>query len=502
MTGLFDGFEGYRVVSEAESREALANALVAVDANVLLNLYGYNARTTADLFAIFEKLGDRLVVPYQAMREFHRNRLKAIGNPDQATNEARAALGKNRAGALRALDTWSKQLAIEDTDLQRLHAQVDEVFQRLIEAIDGATPDRVHPSTPADEDPVLKKLTDLLAGKVLHRPAENTWTALIVEGNNRVDNQIPPGYLDADKSDQYPEGATGDFLVYAQACHEAKNRQMDLIIVTNDEKEDWWWRRGQDMIGPRQEMTKEFFDTSGRRLFLMRASDLLNRSQALDVEVSPESARDANTNRAVIDEPGLWTPEAVEMLLQRLRGEGRRDLADVINAAASAGGSISREEIYALCDYRDDRKLRGITRPTARIAADLQSEGALPPSVAPMMRSVYVDAGPLTAIRVPPEVVEILAGSAEMLVARPDNEAAGKYQPLTGFLAALDVDSTLMKFDEIEDVLGDTLAPSARKHLPYWYSAQNSLGKAIAEAGFKARGVRLETEVVEFVRRP
>jgi hypothetical protein len=46
VTGLFDGFEGYRVVSEAESREALTTALVAVDANVLLNLYQYNARTT------------------------------------------------------------------------------------------------------------------------------------------------------------------------------------------------------------------------------------------------------------------------------------------------------------------------------------------------------------------------------------------------------------------------------------------------------------------------
>jgi hypothetical protein len=58
-----------------------------------------------------------------------------------------------------------------------------------------------------------------------------------------------------------------------------------------------------------------------------------------------------------------------------------------------------------------------------------------------------------------------------------------------------------MTFGEIEDILGDTLAPSARKHLPYWYSPQNSLGKAIAAAGFKARGVRTETETVEFVRR-
>jgi hypothetical protein len=76
-----------------------------------------------------------------------------------------------------------------------------------------------------------------------------------------------------------------------------------------------------------------------------------------------------------------------------------------------------------------------------------------------------------------------------------------EYQPLTEYLTALDTDSASMTFGEIEDVLGDTLAPSARKHLPYWYSPQNSLGKAIAAAGFKARGVRLDTETVEFVRR-
>ncbi|QLQ39644.1 PIN-like domain-containing protein [Micromonospora robiginosa] len=500
MAGLFDGFEGYRVASEAESRQALTTALVAVDANVLLNLYRYNARTTADLLAIFEKLEDRLVVPYQAMREFHRNRLSAIGNPEHATGEARAALEKSRAAAVRALETWSKQLAIDDAELQRLHADVDEVFQRLRDAIASATPDRVHPSTPADADPVLSRLSTLLTGKVLGRPEDKVWNGLITEGNKRVDASIPPGYLDADKADQHPEGAAGDYLVYQQACHEAKTRDMDLIIVTNDEKEDWWWRRGPDMIGPRQEMTKEFFDSTGHQLFLMRASDLLNRSQALDVEVNPESARDADVNRPDLHDPGMWTAEAVDMLLQQLRGEGRRDLADVITAAASAGGTISRENIYTLCGYHEDRMLRGITRPTARITADLQAAKVLPPSVTPMMAPVYIDAGPLSAIRIPSEVVDILGPGTTPPTTAPDAETSGKYQPLADYLAALDIEATSMTFGEIEDILGDTLAPSARKHLPYWYSSQNSLCRAVAAAGFKARGVRTDSEVVEFVR--
>lgn len=96
MVGLFDGFEGYRVLADTDVDEALRSALVAVDANVLLNLYRYNARTADDILAIFEKLGDRLVVPHQAIREFHRNRLAAIGNPDGLVQEVRRTLQSNQ----------------------------------------------------------------------------------------------------------------------------------------------------------------------------------------------------------------------------------------------------------------------------------------------------------------------------------------------------------------------------------------------------------------------
>jgi hypothetical protein len=233
----------------------------------------------------------------------------------------------------------------------------------------------------------------------------------------------------------------------------------------------------------------------------MRASDLLDRSEVLDVEVNPDSARDADISRSIEEERGSWTVEAVDLLLQRLRGEGRRDLADVITAAAAAGGTISREEIYVICGYSEDRMLRGITRPTARITASLQAEKILPASVTPIMKPVYVDAGALTAIRIPSEVVDILNESARVPAADLDTEPTGKYQPLTEYLTAQSSGVQSMTFGEIEDILGDTLAPSARKHLPYWYSVQNSLGKAIAAAGFKARGVRIDSETVEFVHR-
>jgi hypothetical protein len=77
----------------------------------------------------------------------------------------------------------------------------------------------------------------------------------------------------------------------------------------------------------------------------------------------------------------------------------------------------------------------------------------------------------------------------------------GKYQPLTQWLSAQTLESIPISFETIEDILGASLAPSARNHPPYWYSTSNSLGKAITAGGFKATGVNLTAERVVLVRR-
>lgn len=507
MTGLFDGFEGYRILADADVDHALRSALVAVDANVLLNLYRYNVQTTDDLLTVFERLGDRLVVPHQTIREFHRNRLAAIGNPDGAAQDVRSALLKNQRSTVDALGRWAKQVALADTDLEQLQADVTEVFDHLLDAVGRAEPDRVQADTPAADDRVLKRLAVLLDGKVLARPPEEEWTRLIAEGRRRAEEQQPPGYLDADKDDDHPEGPAGDFLVYWQACEEAKRRELDLVIITGDEKEDWWWRHRSVVIGPRQEMTKEFFDLSGgRRLFLLRPRDLLLRSTALDVAVNPASLEDASRERDELAPVGAWTAEAVTELLRRLDAEGQVQ-ADVIREAAALGGTISREILYGLCGYDDERMLRGFTRPAARITIDLQREGLLADPVTPVLRPLYPDGMRASGFRVPPEVVAILHAGAAAAEAGPDPDAdrgvpaGGKYRPLTDWLSTQTSDSIPVTFAQLEEVIGSPLAPSARNHPPYWYSVRNSLGRAIAAGGFKPSRVNLTAETAMLVRR-
>ena len=188
---------------------------------------------------------------------------------------------------------------------------------------------------------------------------------------------------------------------------EAVRRGLSLVIVTGDEKEDWWWRHRSSLMGPRAELVLEFASQSTRRLYMLRPLQLIEQAAILNVSVSPEAATDvARADR----EPrrAFWTRAAVAELLRRLDAEGREQ-ADVIRAAAEHGGVITREEIYDIGGYAEERMLRGFTRPSARITRDLQSEGLLDDEVESALTPQY-DGG-VTAVRfeIPLEVVEILS---------------------------------------------------------------------------------------------
>lgn len=85
--------------------------------------------------------------------------------------------------------------------------------------------------------------------------------------------------------------------------------------------------------------------------------------------------------------------------------------------------------------------------------------------------------------------------------AETQSSHTGKYRELWRWLRTQSSDRVELTFEEVEDVLGLTLPPSARVHLPPWYGYDGSaLGRAIRDAGWKASKVSLEQGRVTFVR--
>jgi hypothetical protein len=99
----------------------------------------------------------------------------------------------------------------------------------------------------------------------------------------------------------------------------------------------------------------------------------------------------------------------------------------------------------------------------------------------------------------PVEAVPLSAPGAEE--ADTQSSHTGKYRELWRWLRTQSSDSIELSFEEVEDVLGLQLPPSARVHLPPWYGYDGSaLGRAIRDAGWKASKVSLEQGRVTFVR--
>lgn len=109
MHGLYDGdFVGFKIASSEQLNTALRDSVVAVDANVLLDLYRFRPQTSQDLIKTLERLGDRLVVPHQALHEFWRRRQRSQDSPRSATKAAADALSKSGRSIGDALATWGQ----------------------------------------------------------------------------------------------------------------------------------------------------------------------------------------------------------------------------------------------------------------------------------------------------------------------------------------------------------------------------------------------------------
>jgi predicted nucleic acid-binding protein len=411
MNGLYGGeFIGYKIASSDEYDAALREAVVAVDANVLLDLYRFRPRTSKDLISTLESLGDRLVIPHQAVREFWRHRQRSQGSPRGATKAATDALAKAGRSMSDAVTIWAKAVGVDEEELGDLTGRISDFLDTLKGELQTVLED-------ADKerggDPILDQLAALVEGRVTQAPTQEEWDECLAEAARRIDAEEPPGYKDVEKEgDDVPEGGAGDYLVWYQATRYAKAQNRDLVIVTRDEKEDWWWRQQSEFIGPRPELTREYHELTGRRLFLMRPADLLARASVLEVEVDQESSVDAgritSESKEVVTDVDKWTPDALSALLRRLDEEAPVQAAALRLATPDRDGRVSREDVYELGGYGNDRMLRGFTRPFLRLTGLLQVQGIVPANVAPIFVARYPDGVKASYFSVPPEVPELL----------------------------------------------------------------------------------------------
>lgn len=76
-----------------------------------------------------------------------------------------------------------------------------------------------------------------------------------------------------------------------------------------------------------------------------------------------------------------------------------------------------------------------------------------------------------------------------------------KFQKLHDFFSFSEEGRITLSFKDIENIIGQELAPSARKYREYWsHPESHSIVRSWAYNGYELENISLEKELVTFVR--
>lgn len=241
----------------SEEKEALWNDCIFVfDANVLLSLYRYSAKTKEGLLSALEKLQDKLWLPHQVAYEYAKNRSDVI---------------LDTCNKYKSLDSKIDSFITECLDVLRLNELDDEIValrNTLSNWLTNQRKSNLQVTNPV-EDIILDKLLGLYNGKVGQPYTLEASVAITEEGEKRYNQSIPPGFKDRGKKSLHNDNnAYGDFIVWKQIISYASSNEKNIIYITNDQKEDWWNIISGKTIGPRVELRKEFTINTGRKFHM------------------------------------------------------------------------------------------------------------------------------------------------------------------------------------------------------------------------------------------
>lgn len=225
-----------------------SEAIFAVDANVLLNLYRYSPETRNELEKALRAVQERLFIPHQAAKEFLKNRLTVTASQSEEYTKAIKTITELAS----TLANKKKHPFLGEDKLPSFNDHVSEIVKQL----------EIQKSTLLNRltnDEILEFVESVFEGKTGAPFEEEKVKEIAATGETRYQNEVPPGYKDGKKDGSGdPYRKYGDLIVWLQIIKEAKSQQKPVIFITDDKKEDWWLEQSGRTIGPRTELRQEF----------------------------------------------------------------------------------------------------------------------------------------------------------------------------------------------------------------------------------------------------
>ncbi|GAA1890218.1 PIN-like domain-containing protein [Williamsia serinedens] len=292
-----DTFAEWYWPDDDDLREIVSNGLIVLDSNVLLDLYRHSAETREALFSTLEhdRIRPRLRLTYQAGLEFHRNRLRTVGEHKRQYDDVLRALRELEESPQVVLKVLFDRIgAMRDPGVQdELNRVARKATKRLVRRVRrelkaAARTNVVVPSDVRVRDEIRDRIERLFSdpGQVGYRPSSEEREEREKDVRDRLRRGLPPGTEDKEKED----GGIGDPLIWLEMKSLAVAETLPVLFVSGDAKRDWIHRTAGEAAGPLPALRQEFAVDTGQSFHSMKWGGLLeNARKYLDVEVAAET---------------------------------------------------------------------------------------------------------------------------------------------------------------------------------------------------------------------
>ncbi|WP_201592785.1 PIN-like domain-containing protein [Psychrobacter sp. Pi2-51] len=294
------------------------------DTNVLLNLYQYSSETQKGFFKTLVAIQNRVWIPFHVALEYQRRRLDVIRNEKsiprdmlKKITEIEEMIEKHFSFSDFKLKTRNPLLFDKEQKLQKNISSLVNNFKKEVEKVDRKQP------CVRSLDVIRNKLDEILETRIGDEPEQLWLDNLYIEGQERYDKNIPPGYADESKGKDidyasftfdgvFYERKFGDLIIWKQTIDYVKDKEniKNVIFITDDSKEDWWEivnSSGKKNIGARQELKAEVYKEGKIEDFKMyRTNDFLSDARSyLSVEIDDKAIEEAKGLMEYSND-GIW----------------------------------------------------------------------------------------------------------------------------------------------------------------------------------------------------
>ncbi|MGW2716060.1 PIN domain-containing protein [Streptomyces sp. NPDC001492] len=290
------GFEGLWRRPQSDYRRAIQTYTIAIDTNVLLDLYRFTPKARRELLDVLRKVQDRLWVPHQVAKEYFSRRVDALKDQIDLYDAVPRELQTLHDRAITQVNTFSRRCSLPEKDKKALI----EPLQKALSAVTGEIERHRNAldltlAKVASNDPVLEDLAQILNNRTGPPFSLEGEKKLLESYSERAAARVPPGYKDSGKTDN----PHGDFFVWEQMIRNSSQGNAPTLFITSDVKEDWFHRAAGVIVGARPELIVEMRERAQADFMIIQLSAFLREAkEALGAEIS-EATYEAAKNAAL-----------------------------------------------------------------------------------------------------------------------------------------------------------------------------------------------------------